>query len=104
MRPTDSPSGAGQADQLTFFNALTGFHLDLAEMGVNRKYLRSVIDDDGVSGVKQILGYPDHSAVGRADRCAHRRPKIQTVVKTFELTVKYPPVAEGAGYVIFNRQ
>ena len=61
MGATDSAGGAAQTDQLTFFNTLADRRLNLAQVGINREYFRPVVNDDGITGIKEIFRYSDNS-------------------------------------------
>ena len=73
-------------------------------MGINRKYLGTVIYNNSITGIKEIFGNPDNSGVGRPNRSSHRRPEIQAIVIAFQLAIENPPIAERAGYLVFNRE
>jgi hypothetical protein len=41
--------------------------------------IRSVVNDDGITGIKEIFCYSDNPRIGGIDRGSFRRTKIQTI-------------------------
>jgi hypothetical protein len=56
MRSTDPAGSSSQSEALPYFNVLAGSHVDSAQMGINCKDPRSMVDDDSVAGIKETLG------------------------------------------------
>jgi hypothetical protein len=63
-----------------------------------------MVDDNGVAGIKEIFGQFDDTRIGGKDRGCRAGTKIDAIVITFQLSVKDPFIAKGAGHVAGHGQ